>query len=96
MVSADEARVLDRIQERHEDLVELLVRLIRFRTVAPLLGERAEGSDYRDLQAFVSERLRRLGFAVETGALFENVSTGSFVLKTLGVSFLDAGIHFYF
>ena len=39
--------------------------------------------------------LESLGFAVETGGSFDNVS-GSFALKTLGVSFLDAGIHFYF
>jgi hypothetical protein len=36
-----------------------------------------------------------LGFAMETGASFDNLS-GSFALKTLGVSFLNAGIHFYF
>lgn len=36
-----------------------------------------------------------LGFAVETGATFDNV-TGSYTVRTLGVSFLDAGIHFYF
>lgn len=40
--------------------------------------------------------IESLGFAVETGGRFENVTTGSFVLKTLGASFLDAGIHFYF
>lgn len=40
--------------------------------------------------------IESLGFSVETGGLFENISTGSFVLKTLGVSFLSAGIHFYF
>lgn len=39
--------------------------------------------------------LESLGFSVETGASFHNL-TGSFVLRTLGVSFLDAGIHFYF
>lgn len=39
--------------------------------------------------------LESLGFAVETGGSFDNLS-GSFVLKTMGVSFLDAGIHFYF
>jgi hypothetical protein len=39
--------------------------------------------------------IESLGFAVETGGSFDNVS-GSFALKTLGVSFLDAGIHFYF
>ena len=36
-----------------------------------------------------------LGFSVETGGTFDNIK-GSFALKTLGVSFLDAGIHFYF
>lgn len=39
--------------------------------------------------------LESLGFSVETGATFDNVS-GDFVFKTLGVSFLSAGIHFYF
>jgi hypothetical protein len=36
-----------------------------------------------------------LGFSVETGGSFDNMS-GSFALRTMGVSFLDAGIHFYF
>lgn len=36
-----------------------------------------------------------LGLSVETGASFDNGS-GSYAIKTLGVSFLDAGIHFYF
>ncbi|MGK5083788.1 hypothetical protein WDW37_10840 [Bdellovibrionota bacterium FG-1] len=39
--------------------------------------------------------IESLGFAVETGGSFDNLS-GSFTLRTLGVSFLDAGIHFYF
>jgi hypothetical protein len=39
--------------------------------------------------------IESLGFCVETGGSFDNLS-GSFSLKTLGVSFLDAGIHFYF
>mgnify|MGYP001611959920 CR=1 FL=1 len=39
--------------------------------------------------------IESLGFSVETGASLDNVS-GSFALKTMGVSFLDAGIHFYF
>lgn len=39
--------------------------------------------------------IESLGFAMETGANFSNIS-GSFVLSTLGVSFLNAGIHFYF
>jgi hypothetical protein len=39
--------------------------------------------------------LESLGFAMETGAEIDNL-TGSYNLKTLGVSFLNAGIHFYF
>ena len=39
--------------------------------------------------------LESLGFAIETGGSLDNLS-GSFVLRTLGVSFLNAGIHFYF
>ncbi len=36
-----------------------------------------------------------LGFSMETGISLDNGS-GTYALKTLGVSFLDAGIHFYF
>jgi hypothetical protein len=39
--------------------------------------------------------IESLGFAMETGGSFDNLS-GSFALKTLGVSFLNAGMHFYF
>lgn len=39
--------------------------------------------------------LESLGFAMEFGGSFNNIS-GSFTLKTMGMSFLNAGIHFYF
>ena len=39
--------------------------------------------------------LESIGFAMETGASMDSLS-GSFAIRTLGVSFLDAGIHFYF
>lgn len=39
--------------------------------------------------------LESLGFAFETGGSFNNIA-GGFMIKTFGVSFLDAGIHFYF
>jgi hypothetical protein len=39
--------------------------------------------------------LESLGFSMEAGGSFDNLN-GSFALKTVGVSFLDAGIHFYF
>ena len=66
MLSEEERRVLDQIEERRDDLVQLLVRLLRFRTVAPLLGAKAVGGEYRDLQSFVSGRLQRVRFDVET------------------------------
>ncbi len=46
--------------------MDLAVRLIRFPTVTPLLGARAESPAYRDLQTFVSKRLDALSFEVET------------------------------
>ncbi len=63
---ASESKVLQTIEARSKDLVALLVRLLRFPTVAPLLGEHAVGSAYRDLQGFVSGRLAALGFQVES------------------------------
>ncbi len=39
--------------------------------------------------------LESLGFTIESGVKFTNV-TGTFALKTMGMSFLDAGVHFYF
>lgn len=39
--------------------------------------------------------IESLGFAVETGFSVDNAS-GGYSIRTLGVSFLDAGIHFYF
>jgi hypothetical protein len=39
--------------------------------------------------------LESVGFSTDTGVSF-GTSTGSFALRTLGVSFLNAGIHFYF
>ncbi len=37
-----------------------------------------------------------LGFSMETGGTLENLTSGSFALKTMGLSFLNAGMHFYF
>ncbi len=39
--------------------------------------------------------IESLGFAMEAGADMDNLS-GSYSLRTLGVSFLNAGMHFYF
>lgn len=39
--------------------------------------------------------IESLGFSMETGLSLDNLG-GSFVLKTMGISFLNAGMHFYF
>jgi hypothetical protein len=44
---------------------------------------------------FFLPAIESVGFSVEMGATFDN-STGEYAIKTLGASFLDAGIHFYF
>ncbi len=46
------------------------------------------------VEAFIPG-LESLGFSMETGGSFTNLS-GSFVFRTLGVNFLNAGMHFYF
>jgi len=66
MLSDDETRVLRQIEDRRENLVRLLVRLIRFRTITPLLGQKAEGDDFARLSSFVAERLGGLGFDVDS------------------------------
>ncbi len=65
MLTLDEKAVLRRIDDRKEDLVDCLVRLIRFRTVTPLFHGRADGDDYSALQSFLSDRLAALDFDVE-------------------------------
>jgi hypothetical protein len=39
--------------------------------------------------------IESLGLSMETGASFNNLS-GGYALQTMGVSFLNAGMHFYF
>ncbi len=65
MLTSEEKAILRRIDDRKGDLVDCLVRLIRFRTVTPLFRGRAEGDDYSGLQRFLSDRLADLGFGIE-------------------------------
>jgi hypothetical protein len=39
--------------------------------------------------------IESLGFCMETGVMYDNGS-GSYAIRTLGTSFFDAGMHFYF
>jgi len=66
MFTDEEKRVLQQIDARRNEVVGLLRELLRFKTVTPLTGEKADGDDYRRHQAFVSKYLEELGFGVET------------------------------
>jgi len=44
---------------------------------------------------FFLPALESIGWSIETGGLLSN-TTGSFSVRTIGVSFLNAGIRFYF
>ena len=66
LLSAEETRVLRLIESRRNELADLVCRLIRFKTVTPLMGARAEGEDYRRLQSFVVAYLEDLGFSTES------------------------------
>ncbi len=66
MLTEEEKRVLGLIESRRNELADLLRQLIRFKTVTPHLGARAEGDDYRRVQTFVGSFLKDLGFEIET------------------------------
>lgn len=56
-------------------------------------GSKYQGSAFLGGEFFF-ERLPSLGFSFETGVRGDNTS-GSFALRTIGDSFLAAGMHFY-
>jgi len=66
MLTGNERRVVGLIDEGRADLVEYTQKLVRFKTVTPPDDGRAEGDDYRALQALVGETLGSLGFELET------------------------------
>jgi acetylornithine deacetylase len=66
MLSDNERRVVDLIDEGRVDLVEYTQELVRFKTITPPDDGRADGDDYRALQAMVGETLGDLGFELET------------------------------
>lgn len=65
--------------------------------IASVSGGGNSGMEFQGgfgVEAFIPG-LESLGFSMETGASFNNLS-GGYALQTLGVSFLNAGMHFYF
>ena len=73
---------------------------LNFYFTAGLAMESISGSSGVELLSgfgaeFFIPGVESLGFSVETGASYSSLG-GHSTLKTIGVSFLDAGIHFYF
>lgn len=65
MLTDLETRVLSLIEQRSSELVASLQQMVRYKTVTPALGARAEGKDYRAHQKFVRTLLDDLGFETE-------------------------------
>lgn len=65
MLTEKENVVLDLIDRKKDEIVEYLRKLVRFKTVTPEEGAKAEGDDYRDLQNFVGKTLEEMGFSVD-------------------------------
>ena len=61
MITDTEARLLALIQDRQSEIVEYLQQLLRFKTVTPLEGSRAEGEDYKQHQQLISDTLKEMG-----------------------------------
>jgi len=65
MLSKKEKAVLTLIDKHTDDIVAYLQDLIRFKTITPPTGGRAEGDDYRGLQDLVSQTLKEMGFSLD-------------------------------
>ena len=61
-------------------------------------ANRASGAEFMGTLGaeFFIPGLESLGFSFETGGALHSLSNGSMSFRTIGVSFLDAGMHFYF
>jgi len=66
MIHNTEEKVLEAIEARREELIELLRNLIRFRTVTPEIGERVEHEEFLRHQEYIADQLGGLGLHTET------------------------------
>ncbi len=64
MLSDQERKVLDLVDENNNEIVEMLRRLVGFETVAPGLNERTDNDEYVKHQDFVSDTLKEMNFDV--------------------------------
>ena len=85
MLTDQEARVLNLIDQQQEDLVGLLQQLIQYKTITPGEGGGALGDDYQKLQTLVS------GYLVEEGFALDSWEVDSAGLETFPGSGVDPG-----
>jgi len=65
MLTENESKVLDLIDENKEEIIEYLRKLIRFKTTTPQEGAKAEGDDYKNLQNFICNTLKEMNFSID-------------------------------
>jgi acetylornithine deacetylase len=65
LISETESRVLTLIEQNQTDLIASLQRMIRYKTVTPAIGVRAEGEDYRAHQKTIRALLDGMDFETE-------------------------------
>jgi len=68
MLSEKERKVLQLIDENKGEVVGCLSKLIRFKTVDPPYGGKAEDDEYKKLQEFVCKFLEGMNFDIDTWA----------------------------
>ena len=66
MVSEKEQNLLNLIDQDQSDIIQCLQKLISFKTITPQDDEIAKGEDYKELQNYIANIIKPIGFEVET------------------------------
>lgn len=65
MILKEEQKVLDKIDEGKEEIIQFLQKLLNFKTISPDTGKKATGDEFIKHQAFVNEFLQGMGCNVD-------------------------------
>lgn len=65
MLSEKEMRVVGLIEEKREEIVDYLRKLISFKTVSPSDNNKIERDEHKKLQNFVCKTMEEMGFALD-------------------------------
>lgn len=65
MLTEKESRVLGLIDEKKQEIIEYLQKLISFKTVTPQDNTAVEGDDSKDFQNFVRNTLEEMNFSID-------------------------------